>query len=112
MTPTQSQAAALQESPQAAFALMGQDSLNAICAASGPFVTVYLPARHPGAADLPRTARTKTIVAEAARELERRRFQGPIGLLLKPLEELAESPASLRQVWTYSSAPPDRPRSP
>ncbi len=37
----------------------------------------------------------KTIVAEAARELERRRFQGPIGTLLKPLEELAENPASL-----------------
>jgi hypothetical protein len=37
----------------------------------------------------------KTILRDAAQELERRRFQGPIDQLLKPLEELAENPASL-----------------
>lgn len=74
---------------------MGQDSLKAICAAPGPFVTVFLPARHPGAADLPRAERMKTLLREATHELERRRFQGPIGELLKPLEKLADNPASL-----------------
>ncbi len=95
MTPVQSQGSVRAASGNAVFDCMSADSLNAICAAAGPFVTVYLPARHPGAADLPRTARMKTIVAEAAGELERRRFQGPTGLLLKPLEELAENPAIL-----------------
>jgi len=37
----------------------------------------------------------KTILRDAAQELERRRFQGPTDLLLKPLEELAESPTNL-----------------
>jgi len=75
--------------------LMGQESLSAICAAPGPFVTVFLPACHPGAADLPCAERIKTIFRDAGHELERRRFSGSIGHLLKPLEELAENPASL-----------------
>ena len=74
---------------------MAQDSLKAICAASGPFITIFLPARHPGTADLPRAQGLKTILRDAAQELERRRFQGPIDQLLKPLEELAENPASV-----------------
>jgi Bacterial archaeo-eukaryotic release factor family 3 len=36
----------------------------------------------------------KTILRDAAHELERRRYQGPIDQLLKPLEKLAEDPAS------------------
>ena len=43
---------------------------------------------------MPRAERLKTILRDAAHELERRRYQGPIGSLLKPLEELAEAPAS------------------
>jgi hypothetical protein len=34
----------------------------------------------------------KTILRDAAHELERRRFQGPIGELLTPLEQLADNP--------------------
>ena len=94
MIPSQPQASAQQASSQPVLDLMGQDSLKAICIAPGPFVTVLLPACHPGAADLPRAERMKTILRDAAHELERRRFQGPIDQLLKPLEKLAESPAS------------------
>lgn len=95
MTPLQIRATAPQASSHKALALITQDSLREICAASGPFVTVFLPARHPGSADLPRAQGVKTILRNAAQELERRQFQGPIDQLLKPLEELAENPASL-----------------
>ena len=94
MIPSQPQASARQASSQPVLDLMGQDSLKAICIAPGPFVTVLLPACHPGAADLPRAERMKTILRDAAHELERRRYQGPIDQLLKPLEKLAEDPAS------------------
>ena len=94
MIPAQPQASARQTSSQQTLDLLGQDSLEAICAAPGPFVTAFLPACHPGAADLPRAERIKTILRDAAHELERRRFQGLIDQLLKPLEKLAKSPAS------------------
>ncbi len=93
MTPAQPLASAQQTSPQQASELMDQDSLKAVCAAPGPFVTVFLPARHPGAADLPGPERMKTILRDAARELKNRRFQGHIDQLLKPLEKLADNPA-------------------
>lgn len=95
MTSSQTHPSAPQTSSHKALALMTQDSLREICAAPGPFVTIFLPARHPGAADLPRTQGMKTILRDAAQELERRRFQGPIDQLLKPLDELAENPGSL-----------------
>ena len=94
MIPTQPQASVRQASSQPELDLMGQDSLKAICIAPGPFVTVLLPACHPGAADLPRAERMKTILRDAAHELERRRYQGLIDQLLKPLEKLAEDPVS------------------
>jgi hypothetical protein len=43
---------------------------------------------------LPRAQRIKTILRDATHELERRRYQGPIDQLLKPLEKLAEDPAN------------------
>ena len=95
MTPTRPQPSARQASPQPVLELMGQDSLKAICSAPGPFVTLFLPAIHPGAADLPRAERIRTNLRDAAHELERRRFQGPIDQLLKPLETLAENLESL-----------------
>ncbi len=95
MTPFQPQASARQASSQPVLDLMGQDALKAICTAPGPFVTAFLPACHPGAADLPRAERIRTILLEAGHELERRRFQGPIGQLLKPLEKLAENSTNL-----------------
>ncbi len=95
MIPAQPQASARQASSQPALDLMAYDSLKAICRAPGPFVTVFLPARHPGSADLPRVERLKTVLRNAAHELERRRYQGPIGQLLKPLEKLAGNPANL-----------------
>jgi len=100
MIPTQKQALLEQASSQKAslqqvLPLMGQDSLRAICAAPGPFITVFLPACHPGTVDFPRAGRMKTIVREAALELERRRFSGSISQILKPLEDLAENPGSL-----------------
>ena len=95
MINAQPQASARQASSQPVLDLMGQDSLKAICAAPGPFVTVFLPACHPGAADLPRAERIRTILRDAGHELERRQFQGPIDQLLKPLEKLAENPESL-----------------
>ena len=75
--------------------LLGLDHLKAICADNGPFVTVFLPASHPGSADLPHTGRMKTILREAAAEIEQRRFTDPIEQLLKPLEKLAGDPAML-----------------
>jgi Bacterial archaeo-eukaryotic release factor family 3 len=90
MTPTEHQT-----STQRTLELMAQDPLKAVCAAPGPFITVFLPAYHPGTPDLPRAERMKTILRDAAKELKRRRFLGPVGHLLKPLEELAEDPASL-----------------
>jgi hypothetical protein len=95
MTSSQTHASALPASSRQAPELITQDSLRAICAAPGPFVTIFLPARHPGSADLPRVQGLRTILRDTGQELERRRFQGPIDQLLKPLEELAENPASL-----------------
>jgi hypothetical protein len=69
--------------------LLGPDSVRTICTASGPFVTLFIPARHPGAPDLSRAERMKTILKAVERELEGRRFQGPIAQMLKPLENLA-----------------------
>jgi len=84
-----------QGSLQPAVDLLAEDSLKAICTVPGPFVTIFLPARHPGDAELPRDQGLKTILRDARQELRRRRFQGPIDQLLKPLEELAKNPASL-----------------
>jgi hypothetical protein len=95
MTSSQKQALERQASSQSALDLLAQDSLKAICAAPGPFVTIFLPARHPGAAELPRIQGLKTILHDAVQELQRRRFQGPIDQLLKPLEDLAKNPARL-----------------
>jgi hypothetical protein len=95
MTSSKKQALERQGSSQSALDFLAQDSLKAICADPGPFVTIFLPARHPGAAELPRTQGLKSILREAAQELQRRRFQGPIDQLLKPLEELAKNPSSL-----------------
>jgi hypothetical protein len=82
-------------STQQSLDLMGQDSLTTICAAPGPFVTIFLPACHPGSSYLPRAERIRTILRAATHELERRRFSGSVSQLLKPLEELSESPARL-----------------
>ena len=75
--------------------LMGHDSLKAFSVAPGPFVTVFLPARHPGAPDLSRAERLKTILRDAALELKSRRFLGNIDRLLKPFTKLAADPAML-----------------
>ena len=69
-----------------------QDSIKTICADPGPFVTVFLPAIHPGAAELPPAGRLRTILGKAKEELKLRRYQGPIDELLKPFEELAADP--------------------
>jgi Bacterial archaeo-eukaryotic release factor family 3 len=95
MIPAQLHTSARQALSNQALDLIGSDSLKATCIAPGPFVTVFLPACHPGAPDLPRTERMKTILRNAAQELERRRFHGPIGQILKPLEKLADNPANL-----------------
>jgi len=94
MTPTQTLSPKLQESPQPALDLLVQESLSAICNAPGPCVTVFLPACHPGAADLGRAERLKTILRDATHQLEQRRFREPVTELLKPLEQLAKNPAS------------------
>lgn len=75
--------------------LLSRDSLQEICASRGPFVTVFLPARHPGAADLPRAERVRAVLRDATDELTRRRFQEPIDQLLRPLRELVENSAEL-----------------
>lgn len=72
-----------------ALPLLGSDSLRTICTAPGPFITVCLPARHPGAPDLSRAERLKTIVRETGLELVRRRFLGNIDNLMKPLTRLS-----------------------
>jgi hypothetical protein len=95
MTSSQKQASEPKASSQPALNWLTHDLLSAVCAATGPFLSISLPARHPGAAELPRTQGLKTILRNAAQELEHRRFQGPIDQLLKPLEELAKDPASL-----------------
>ena len=89
------QAAVSLPTPAVGFEWMDQESLKEICSAPGPFVTVFLPASHPGAADLPRTERMKTMVQEAEFELKRRRFRGSIPRLLKPLQKFAESPVAM-----------------
>lgn len=75
--------------------LLVPSSLKAICATSGPFITVYLPACHPGASDLPAAPRLRTMVRAAAAELNRRRYLEPSANLLAPIEELAGSPATV-----------------
>src|SRR5579872_6553463 len=57
---------------------------KAICA--GFFVTIFLPARHSCAAELPRAQGLKTILRNAVQEPQSRRFQGLGDQLLKPLE--------------------------
>ncbi len=80
--------------PQA-LELLVKSSLKSICTAPGPFITIYLPAHHPGAPDGSLVMRLKTILRNARVELEHRRYQGPIDGLLSPLEELAGDPAML-----------------
>ena len=75
--------------------LLSRGSLQEVCAAGGPFVTAYLPARHPGAADSPNAERIRTVLREATDELEQRRFLEPMGPILDPLRELAENPEGL-----------------
>ncbi len=72
--------------------LLGPESLKAVCTAPGPFITLFLPARHPGAADLSSAERMKTMLRDAERELENRRFQGAITQMLKPLQNFASDP--------------------
>jgi hypothetical protein len=62
--------------------------LRSICRSPGPFLTVYLPAHHPGAADLTAAIRLKSMLRTAAAELAQRQYQGPIGNLLSPFENL------------------------
>ena len=102
MTPTQkaptqatAQAAVSPPTPSEGLERMDEESLKQLCTAPGPFITIFLPASHPGAADLPRTERMKEMVQEAELELKRRRFPGSIPGLLKPLQEFAESPAAI-----------------
>ncbi len=95
MIPAKQEPSARHTSSQPVLELMSRDSLKEICTAPGPFVTVFLPACHPGAADLSRAERMKTILRAAAHELERRRCQGPIEQLLKPLEKLVENSETL-----------------
>jgi hypothetical protein len=78
-----------------ALELLVKNSLKPVCSSPGPFITVYLPACHPGASDLPRSPRLKAILRSAAAELERRRYRGAIDQLLAPLEEVANDPAAM-----------------
>jgi hypothetical protein len=78
--------------PQA-LELLVKSSLKPICAAPGPFITIYLPAHHPGAPDGSSAMRLKTLIRNARLELEHRRYQGPIDRLLAPFDELAGDPA-------------------
>ncbi len=75
--------------------LLAKDSLKTVCTAPGPFITVYLPACHPGTSDLPRSPRLKAILRTAAAELERRLYRGPIDELLAPFEEAAADPSAM-----------------
>ncbi len=75
--------------------LLVKSSLKPVCTSPGPFITVYLPACHPGASDLPRSPRLKAILRNAAAELERRRYCGPIDKLLAPFEEIASDPGAM-----------------
>jgi len=76
-------------------ALISKDSLQEVCAASGPFITVLVPARHPGSADLPRAERLRAILREATDEFARRRFQEPLDPILDPLRELVKNAEGL-----------------
>ncbi len=66
MTSSQKHPTVRQASPHQGLDLIAQDSLKTICAAPGPFVTIFLPARHPAAADLPRFQGLKTILRDGA----------------------------------------------
>ena len=83
--------------------LMGFKSLKVTGTEPRPFVTIYLPACHSGAADLPRAARMKMIPLEAHQELKRRRYQGQPSQLLKPLEELVAQLGSAGGAVRWSS---------
>lgn len=81
--------------PHQTLELLVKNSLKPVCTSPGPFITVYLPACHPGTSDLPRSPRLKAILRNAAAELERRRYRGPIDELLAPFEEVASDPAAM-----------------
>lgn len=87
MIPTQIEIPALES--------LNQDFLKEICTSPGPCVTILLPAFRPGASDLPAAERLKTILREAAHELESRRYLGSVDRFLEPLKKLARSPESL-----------------
>jgi hypothetical protein len=70
--------------------LISLDAVKEICADRGPFITVLLPARHPGAPDLPATDRMRGVLREASAQLTQRRFLGSVDQLLKPFEDLGE----------------------
>ena len=78
-----------------ALELLVKNSLRPVCSSAGPFLTVYLPACHPGTSDLPRSPRLKAILRSAAAELERRLYRGSIDELLAPFEEIASDPAAM-----------------
>ncbi len=75
--------------------LLVKSSLKQVCASPGPFLTVYLPACHPGTSDLPRSPRLKAILRSAAAELERRLYRGRTDELLSRFEEVASDPATM-----------------
>ncbi len=92
MIPTQNNGSAIDRgNPD----LLNQDSLNEICTAPGPWITIFLPAFHPGALDLPGAERLRTMLRDAELELNRRRFAGSNERFLKPLKDLSTSPSSL-----------------
>jgi hypothetical protein len=63
--------------------------LRDVCTTMGPFVSVYLPARHPGAADQSAEPDFAAILQTVEFELGNRRFLGPADDLLEPLRKLA-----------------------
>src|SRR6185369_5906911 len=73
--------------------LLGKHTLQLICTSPGPFVTVFLPGRHPGAADRPRTDRLRNLIRAAATELKERQYQGPIDKFMEAFEDLAREPS-------------------
>src|SRR6266567_4714565 len=71
--------------------VLEESFLQCVCTSPGPFLTVYLPARQPGAPYLPVTSRLQKIVRSAAAELAQRRFAGSSFSLLARFEEFRTS---------------------
>ena len=79
--------------------LLVKNSLKPVCSSAGPFLTVYLPACHPGTSDLPRSPRLKAILRNAAVELERRLY----GIRKRAENEIANSGIRDRDFFYFPS---------